>query len=100
VLTDGLSKLDRSRQLGPEKPGGRLHPCLDEPASAVLYHSHRGTKVRRVEPELAAAALDRYGRPLPTGTTNRALDAYQAAVRVGLSSPGGKDAVRWLKAVS
>jgi hypothetical protein len=49
-------------------------------------------------PQLGAAALDYYGQVLSDKSdTAAARDAYQAAVRIDQSSPGGQDASRRLK---
>ena len=49
-------------------------------------------------PQLGAAALDYYGQVLSEKSDhNAARDAYQAAVRIDQSSPGGQDASRRLK---
>jgi tetratricopeptide (TPR) repeat protein len=49
-------------------------------------------------PQLGAAALDYYGQVLSDKSDHTAArDAYQAAVRIDQSSPGGQDASRRLK---
>jgi hypothetical protein len=49
-------------------------------------------------PELAAAALDYYGQVLADKSDNHgAKEAFEAAVRIDGSSPGGKDALKRLR---
>ncbi len=113
LATDGLAKLDRSVQLAPDNLEVRF--IHGETTWHLPFFYHRKTQAEsdfayiapraetaarqgRLPAQLAAAALDRYGRILETRNDDPgARAAYMAAVRVAGDSPAGRDASRRLQ---
>ena len=113
LATDGLAKLDHSVELAPENLEVRFIHGETTWHLPFFYHrkdqaerdfayiapraesaAHQGT----LPAQLAAAALDRYGRILQERSDDPgARAAYQAAVRVAVNSPAGQDASRHLR---
>ncbi len=113
LATDGLSKLDRSLQLAPDNLEVRyIH---GETSWHLPFFYHRKQNAEQdfafiapraedaahsgvLKPELAAAALDRYGHILAERNDDAgARHAFEAAVRIDRASPGGRDASKRLK---
>ena len=116
LATEGLSKLDRSRQLDPQNLEVRFIHGETSWHLPFFYHrkqdaerdfafiaprAESAARIGALKPELAAAALDRYGRILADeNDTTGARNAYEAAVRIDRGGPAGKDASRRLNELS
>lgn len=113
LATEGLSKLDRSLQLAPDDLEVRF--IHGETSEHLPFFYHRKADAERdfafiapraeiavragsLQPELAAAALDSYGRILADrNDLTAARNAFQAAVHLDRNSPGGQDASKRLE---
>ena len=113
LATEGLAKLDNSLQLAPANLEVRF--IHGETNWHLPFFYHRKQTAERdfeyiapraesavrdgtLKPELAAAALDRYGRILEDRNDSRgARVAYETAVRLDGGSPAGRDASRHLR---
>lgn len=112
LATEGLAKLDRSLQLAPDNLEVRyIH---GETSWHLPFFYHRKQDAEQdfafiapraesavhsgaLKPELAAAALDRYGHILAERNDDAgARHAFEAAVRVERTSPGGRNASKRL----
>lgn len=113
LATDGLAKLDNSLQLAPDNLEVRyIH---GETSWHLPFFYHRKEAAERdfayiapraesaahsgaLKPQLAAAALDRYGRILEDRDDHHgARSAYEAAIRIDRESPAGRDAADRLR---
>jgi hypothetical protein len=113
LATEGLEKIDRAEQMAPNSLEVRFVHGATAWHLPFFYHRKEQAEqdfafiapraeeaVRRgaLPPQLAAAALDYYGRILDErNDQQRAKQAFEAAVRVDPVSPGGEDALRRLR---
>lgn len=113
LATEGLAKLDNSLQIAPDNLEVRfIHgetswhlpffyhrkEAAEQDFAYIAPRAEAAVRNGALKPQLAAAALDRYGRILEDQNDSRgARTAYQAAVRVDGKSPGGRDASRRLQ---
>ncbi len=113
LATDGLGKLDRAAQLEPANLEVRFIHAATTWHLPFFYHrkaqaesdfayiaprAEAAAAQGKLPSQLAAAALDYYGQILADRSdTSGARNAFEAAVRVDLSSPGGRDASRRLQ---
>jgi hypothetical protein len=114
LANEGLSKMDHAVDSAPGNLEARFirgasswhlpffYKRHDQAASDFAFIAPRAEAAARagmLPPELAAAALDYYGQVLNDRSDNHgAKQAFEAAVRVDGASPGGKDALKRLRA--
>ena len=112
LASDGLAKLDRAVQIAPEDLEVRFIHAettwhlpffyhrkdqAEEDFAFIAPRAERAAARGLLPPQLAAAALDDYGRILAEKSdSSGARQAFLAAVRVDSASPGGCDASRHL----
>ena len=113
LANEGLAKMDQAVNRDPGNLEVRFIRAASDWHLPFFYKRHNQAAddftyiAQRAEaavasgtlpPELAAAALDYYGQVLAERSDNHgAKQAFEAAVRVDGSSPGGKDALKRLR---
>ena len=113
LANDGLARMDQAVNRAPDDIEARFiraastwhlpffYKRRDQAASDFAYIAPRAEAAVRqgsLPPELAAAALDYYGQVLNDRSDNHgAKQAFEAAVRIDETSPGGRDAQKRLR---
>jgi hypothetical protein len=113
LANEGLAKMDQAVQRAPDNLEARFiraastwhlpffYKRRDQAASDFTFIAPRAegaVKNGNLPPELGAAALDYYGQVLNDHSDNHgAKQAFEAAVRIDGTSPGGRDAQKRLR---
>jgi hypothetical protein len=113
LANEGLAKMDQAVAQAPDNVEARFIRAASTWHLPFFYKRHEqaandftliaprvegAVKQGTLPPELAAAALDYYGQVLNDRSDNHgAKQAFEAAVRIDGSSPGGKDALKRLR---
>jgi tetratricopeptide (TPR) repeat protein len=113
LANEGLEKMDQAVQRAPDNLEARfiraastwhlpfLYKRRDQSASDFTFIAPRAeaaVKKGTLPPELGAAALDYYGQVLNDRSDNHAAkQAFEAAIRIDGTSPGGRDAQKRLR---
>jgi hypothetical protein len=113
LANDGLARMDQAVNRAPDDLEARFiraastwhlpffYKRRDQAANDFAYIAPRAeaaVKQGSLPPELAAAALDYYGQVLDDRSDNHgAKQAFEAAVRIDGTSPGGRDAQKRLR---
>ncbi len=113
LANEGLARMDQAVNRAPDDLEARFiraastwhlpffYKRRDQAASDFAYLAPRAeaaVKQGSLPPELAAAALDYYGQVLNDRSDNHgAKQAFEAAVRIDGTSPGGRDAQKRLR---
>jgi hypothetical protein len=113
LANEGLAKMDQAVERAPDNLEARFiraastwhlpffYKRRDQSASDFTFIAPRAeaaVKKGTLPPELGAAALDYYGQVLNDRSDNHgAKQAFEAAVRIDGTSPGGRDAQKRLR---
>jgi tetratricopeptide (TPR) repeat protein len=113
LANEGLAKMDQAVERAPDNLEARFiraastwhlpffYKRRDQSASDFTYIAPRAeaaVKQGTLPPELGAAALDYYGQVLSDRSDNHgAKQAFEAAIRIDGTSPGGRDAQKRLR---
>jgi tetratricopeptide (TPR) repeat protein len=113
LANEGLAKMDQAIERAPDNLEARFiraastwhlpffYKRRDQSASDFTFIAPRAeaaVKKGTLPPELGAAALDYYGQVLNSRSDNHgAKQAFEAAIRIDGTSPGGRDAQKRLR---